>query len=128
MTYVVPASKNDDPMAELIINDDYKKLLLAAAGQPLRGTIVEPWVTVWNADFVGGKDRGRVVLLYGAPGTGKTFTAECISSKTNGLLLSITTAELGTEEVQIQKRTAYYLDLASMSSAIVLSDEAEVYL
>jgi hypothetical protein len=33
MTCVVPASKNDDPMAELVINDDYKKLLLAAAGQ-----------------------------------------------------------------------------------------------
>ena len=64
MTCVIPASENDDPMAELIISDDYKKLLLAAAGQLLRGTIVEPWVTVRNADFVGGRGRGRMVLLY----------------------------------------------------------------
>lgn len=40
----------------------------------------------------------------------------------------MTTAELRTEEVQIQKRIAYYLDLASMWGAIVILDEAEVYL
>ncbi|KAF7675956.1 hypothetical protein GT037_005461, partial [Alternaria burnsii] len=64
MTCVVLASEEDDPMAELIIIDYYKTLLLAAADQPLRGTIVELWVTGWNADFVGGKGRGRVVLLH----------------------------------------------------------------
>ncbi|KAB2103782.1 hypothetical protein AG0111_0g8664 [Alternaria gaisen] len=104
MTCVIPASENDDPMAELIISDDYKKLLLAAAGQLLR------------------------TMGHRAPGTGKTFTAECIARKTNRPLLSMTTAELGTEEVQIQKRIAYYLDLASMWGAIVILDEAEVYL
>jgi hypothetical protein len=65
MTSVAPVAEISDPMKELIIDDDYKKLLLDAAGQPLEGTAVEPWTTGWNADFMEGKGRGRVVLLHG---------------------------------------------------------------
>jgi hypothetical protein len=56
MTCVIPASENDDPMAELIISDDYKKLLLAAAGQLLRtmGHSMERGFRWWKRPGKGG--------------------------------------------------------------------------
>ena len=48
----------------------------------------------------------------------------------NGLngLMSLSAADLGTEEVKMEKRLVKWLDGAAMWGAIVLIDEAEVYL
>ena len=34
-----------------------------------------PSVEFWSVDFVQGKGEGRIFLLYGKPGVGKTLTA-----------------------------------------------------
>ena len=31
------------------------------------------------ADSIEGKGQGRIIILHGPPGTGKTYTAECIA-------------------------------------------------
>ena len=37
-------------------------------------------------DPIKGKGEGRILLLHGAPGTGKTFTAECIAEYASRLI------------------------------------------
>lgn len=54
-----------DPMTYLIMDSDRSKLIEAAAGAPRAGTALQPWTTDWNADFIEGKGRGRVIFLHG---------------------------------------------------------------
>ncbi|KAF8859027.1 P-loop containing nucleoside triphosphate hydrolase protein [Acephala macrosclerotiorum] len=117
-----------NPMEYLIIDEDNRDLVLAAAGPPREGTAIKPWTTEWSADFVEGKGRGKVVLLHGSPGTGKTMTAECTAKYTKRPLISLSAAELGTAEFLMEERLIKWLDRATMWGAIVLIDEAEVYL
>ncbi len=55
------------------------------------------------------------------------MTAECIAKYTKRPLISLSAAELGTAEVEMEKRLVKWLDRATMWGAIVLIDEAEVY-
>lgn len=32
-----------------------------------------------KADSIAGKGEGRIILLHGEPGMGKTYTAECVA-------------------------------------------------
>ena len=34
---------------------------------------------VFNADYIKEKGEGRITLLHGSPGLGKTYTIECIA-------------------------------------------------
>src|SRR4051812_48388279 len=46
-------------------------------------------------DIVRGKGKGLIILLHGAPGLGKTFTAESIAAANGKPLLQITCGDLG---------------------------------
>jgi hypothetical protein len=37
---------------------------------------------IFKADQIKGKGEGRVILLHGSPGLGKTYTVECIAEYT----------------------------------------------
>ncbi|KAI0975374.1 hypothetical protein F4678DRAFT_420118 [Xylaria arbuscula] len=82
----------------------------------------------FNADFIQGKGEGQIFLLHGPPGTGKTFTAESVAEYTRRPLLSITAADLGHEPAVLEKNLLQFLKNASTWDAIVLLDEADVYL
>ncbi|KAI1348458.1 hypothetical protein F5Y01DRAFT_317734 [Xylaria sp. FL0043] len=82
----------------------------------------------FNADFIQGKGEGQIFLLHGPPGTGKTFTAEAVAEYTRRPLLSITAADLGHEPMELEKNLLQFLKNASTWDAIVLLDEADVYL
>ncbi|KAI1289047.1 hypothetical protein F5Y03DRAFT_64840 [Xylaria venustula] len=82
----------------------------------------------FNADFIQGKGEGQIFLLHGPPGTGKTFTAESVAEYTRRPLLSITAADLGHEPAILEKNLLQFLKNASTWDAIVLLDEADVYL
>ncbi|KIJ46721.1 hypothetical protein M422DRAFT_66719 [Sphaerobolus stellatus SS14] len=74
------------------------------------------------------KGKGLVVLLHGTPGTGKTLTAESVSEYTKRPLLVISSGELGTKVAEIDKNLSTFLQYAAMWKAIVLIDEADVFL
>ncbi|GLA57880.1 hypothetical protein AtubIFM54640_005675 [Aspergillus tubingensis] len=82
----------------------------------------------WGADFIENKGEGQIFLLHGSPGVGKTFTAECIAEYTGRALLSLTVGDIGTDEVVMERQLSKWFRLAEQWGAVMLIDEADVYL
>lgn len=82
----------------------------------------------WSADFVRNKGEGQVFLLHGKPSVGKTTTAECVAELTNRPLLSLTCGDLGIQPLDVEHELKKWLKLATLWEAILLLDEADVYL
>ncbi|KAI4620896.1 hypothetical protein J4E83_005259 [Alternaria metachromatica] len=82
----------------------------------------------FSGDFIRGKGEGQIILLHGPPGTGKTLTAETVAEYTRRPLLSITAADLGHEPEALERSLLRFFKDASDWGAIVLLDEADVYL
>ncbi|KAF2129150.1 hypothetical protein P153DRAFT_367415 [Dothidotthia symphoricarpi CBS 119687] len=81
-----------------------------------------------QTDLIKGKGKGLILLLHGAPGVGKTTTAEGIAELFQKPLFQITCGDLGSTardvEVELEKNFA----LASRWGCILLLDEADVFL
>ncbi|KAH7131325.1 hypothetical protein EDB81DRAFT_137368 [Dactylonectria macrodidyma] len=82
----------------------------------------------WRADFLENKGEGQIFLLHGSPGVGKTYTAECIAEYTGRPMLSLTVADIGTDEVKMEKQLVKWFQLAEKWGAVMLIDEADVFL
>jgi hypothetical protein len=80
------------------------------------------------SDIIGGKGGGCVFLLHGEPGQGKTLTAETVAEDLRRPLYSISVGELGTNPDQLEKRLREILDLATIWNAVLLLDEADIFL
>ncbi|ETS80813.1 hypothetical protein PFICI_08342 [Pestalotiopsis fici W106-1] len=84
-----------------------------------------------NSDFddlIKGKGKGLVGLLYGPPGSGKTLTAEAIAETAKMPLYAISSGALGHEATKIHDKLSSILKLASHWKAVLLLDEADVFL
>jgi len=79
-------------------------------------------------DIVAGKGKGLVGLLCGNPGCGKTLTAEAVAEVLHRPLYVVSAGELGTSPVDVDKNLARILELANTWKAVLLLDEAEVFL
>ncbi|KAF6802117.1 AAA family [Colletotrichum sojae] len=79
-------------------------------------------------DIISGKGKGLVILLYGPPGVGKTSTAETIAIATRKPLFSISVADVGTKAKHVEANLQRVFDLATKWQAILLIDEADVFL
>ncbi|ORZ30089.1 hypothetical protein BCR44DRAFT_1446437 [Catenaria anguillulae PL171] len=79
-------------------------------------------------DLIQGKSGGSVFLLHGPPGVGKTLTAEAIAEMLHRPLYYVTMGELGTNPEEMEARMGQVLDLCSGWNALVLIDEADVFL
>lgn len=109
----------------------------------------------WTADFIKNKGEGQIFLLHGSPGVGKTYvskkqspsfpaasksksvvttklsfskTAECIAEATRRPLLSLTCGDIGTDEVMAERTLSKWFRLAENWGAVMLLDEADVFL
>ncbi|RYP65063.1 hypothetical protein DL770_009078 [Monosporascus sp. CRB-9-2] len=82
----------------------------------------------WGADFIESKGEGQIFLLHGSPGVGKTYTTECIAEYTNRPLLSLTCGDIGTNEVKVEEELSKWFRLAEKWGAVMLLDEADIYL
>ncbi|KAK5637383.1 hypothetical protein RRF57_013095 [Xylaria bambusicola] len=82
----------------------------------------------WNTGVVQNKGEGRIFLLHGTPGVGKTSTAECIAEATNRPLIAITSGDLGVDTYRVEGSLQYFLELGQRYGALLLLDEADVYL
>ncbi|KAK0742028.1 hypothetical protein B0T21DRAFT_381752 [Apiosordaria backusii] len=79
-------------------------------------------------DVIQGKGRGLVAVLHGPPGTGKTLTAEGISELLKCPLYMVSAGELGTDSRFLESELQKILDICHAWGAILLLDEADVFL
>ncbi|KAK7193192.1 ATPase family AAA domain-containing protein 3B 4 [Paraphaeosphaeria sporulosa] len=82
----------------------------------------------FKADFIYGKGEGQILLLHGPPGTGKTLTAESVAEFTRRPLLNLTPADLGEDAYELETNLMRFFKYANEWDAVVLIDEADVYL
>ncbi|KAK3357819.1 hypothetical protein B0T25DRAFT_170507 [Lasiosphaeria hispida] len=81
-----------------------------------------------EVDIVRGKGKGLIILLHGAPGVGKTTTAEGVAEMFKKPLLQITCGDLGTTASEVEVALERHFALANRWGCILLLDEADVFL
>jgi hypothetical protein len=79
-------------------------------------------------DVVQGKGRGLVFVLHGPPGVGKTLTAEGIAEFLKCPLYAVSAGELGTDSRFLEHELQKIMDIAHSWGAILLLDEADIFL
>ncbi|KAG9121550.1 hypothetical protein FRC07_002444 [Ceratobasidium sp. 392] len=113
-----------DEMAfdQLVLKKEYKKMIKA---------LVETHAGQGDGlarDLVAGKGGGMVMVLHGKPGTGKTLTAEAISEHLKCPLYVVSSGELGIQAAQLERQLNDILEMTAAWKAVVLIDEADVFL
>jgi ATPase family associated with various cellular activities (AAA) len=79
------------------------------------------------SDIIKGKARGIIVVGSGGPGLGKTLTAEITSEQFEKPFYSVQCSQLGIDPESLEKNLMTVLSRASRWEAILLLDEADVY-
>ncbi|KAJ6630297.1 hypothetical protein B0H10DRAFT_1983969 [Mycena sp. CBHHK59/15] len=79
-------------------------------------------------DFVTGKGVGLVINLFGPPGVGKTLTVEVTSEHLKRPLYVVSAGDLGTTPSALDEALIKIFWLAPAWNAVVLIDEADVFL
>ncbi|KAF3187224.1 hypothetical protein TWF225_004378 [Orbilia oligospora] len=140
-TAVIPAFTLDDHKTwlEVFIDDIqdiewnpeiFSKLVLPAETKQLIRGLVESHINEKSQfdDFIEGKGKGLISVLHGPPGLGKTMTAETVAEYTKSPLYTISAGSLGTKVSTLESNLRRILDLAQRWKAVLLLDEADVYL
>lgn len=120
VTQLGPVTCTSDPFKKLVMSDEYKLVVESMVDSHLGEGLF--------SDIVKDKGRGLVVLLHGGPGTGKTLTAECVAEKKMRPLYMVTCGDLGTDPDQLESRLQRTFLCAVNWNAILLLDEADVFL
>ena len=105
----------------LVLDPEYKDII-----QAMVASYVDK--TAGLDDLVAGKGAGLVALLHGPPGTGKTLTAECVADSFEKPLYQVTCGDIGTSPAHLESRLEEIFDYAVTWGAILLLDEADVFL
>lgn len=79
-------------------------------------------------DVVVSKGGGHVVVLHGNPGTGKTLTVEAAAERGNKPLMVLSAAEMGNHAYEVEKNLPKVLELCKTWKAVLLLDEADMFL
>ncbi|KAF3767933.1 P-loop containing nucleoside triphosphate hydrolase protein, partial [Cryphonectria parasitica EP155] len=72
--------------------------------------------------------KGLVLLLHGPPGVGKTLTAETVARATGKPLFVVSVAEIGLDASRAEQKLEKIFSLATKWQAVLLIDEADVFL
>eukprot|EP00804_Cyclotella_cryptica_P012300 CCRYP_019993-RA/>CCRYP_019993-RA protein AED:0.05 eAED:0.05 QI:87/0.5/0.33/1/1/1/3/0/879 len=127
---------HDSAFEQLVLAEDKKELIRAVARNAGGGSIFdfdEDWIgeeqeedDEIGLDVVANKGAASIFLLSGPPG--KTLTAEAIAELLKKPLYVVTAGDLGTTASELEKSLGAVLDLCSTWDALVLIDEADIFL
>ncbi|KAI0357755.1 P-loop containing nucleoside triphosphate hydrolase protein [Trametes cingulata] len=118
--HIQPITWNEEAFQNLVLADDRKDLL--------RSLVDAHSVDLGFDDFVHGKGQGLIINLFGPPGVGKTLSAEATSERVHRPLYVVGGGDLGTKASEVDAELTRVFDIATSWKAIVLIDEADVFL
>lgn len=101
---------------ELIVPDKYKDIFVSCLVNDMP-----------SLDEIDGKGNGKIFLLYGPPGCGKTMTAESVAEYLKLPLYYVSVGELGTTTSQLETNLKKAMEVATRWNAIILLDEIDVF-
>ena len=112
---------NEQAFASLVAPPEQKELILAFA---------QSQATSKNRfdDVIQGKGRGIIMLLSGPPGVGKTLTAESVAETMKVPLYMLSAGDLGTKPAEVESSLSNILEMNTKWNAVLLLDEADVFL
>ncbi|KAF8334365.1 P-loop containing nucleoside triphosphate hydrolase protein [Amanita rubescens] len=110
---------NDNLFTNLVLPPNQKELIKA---------LVKDHNESRFDDFIQGKGRGLVVDLFGKPGVGKSLTVEAISECLHRPLYVISAGDLGATASSIDKELRRVFKITAIWNAVVVIDEADVFL
>jgi len=84
-------------------------------------------LSLFAGDIVEGKGTGNVILCAGAPGIGKTLTAEVYAEIRKKPLYAIHSGNLGTTAKEVQEKLQVIFQRAKRWDCVLLLDEADVF-
>ena len=119
---LAPVAYNDRAF-ELLVLPPARKRLIKAVVQFSSG----PDGQGGASDIIAGKGEGSVFLFYGPPGVGKTLTAEAIAEMLHRPLYQVSMGELGTTPQELEAGLKTVLEMCSRWDALVLLDEADIF-
>lgn len=125
------AQFNIDELSDIVWNEDaFNHLVLPGNEKELAWTFVENKTLSNNSfdDFVPDKGRGIIILMFGPPGVGKTYTAEAVAEKSRVPLYAMSAGTLGTRPKRVEEQLDRALELCRLWNAMLLLDEADVFL
>lgn len=108
---------NDQAMDRLVLPQERKDIIKALVSHPPH-----------FKDIVEGKSQGRIFLLHGPPGVGKTSSAEAVAEVLKLPLYKFTSGQLGVKPKELDDRLRDRLTIADRWNAVILLDEADIYL
>ncbi|KUI71151.1 ATPase family AAA domain-containing protein 3B [Cytospora mali] len=128
----------EDGWNELVLPEGHRKMVQAmvetyAADSQLKTgarDLEQPQPNIDRVEFDPVKEKGQgcVILLHGAPGVGKTSTAECVAAYTRRPLLPLTAGDFGFAPEDVERRLEEHFNLAQRWGCVLLLDEADVFL
>ncbi|RMZ71936.1 aaa family atpase [Pyrenophora seminiperda CCB06] len=113
---------NDEAFANLVLPSQIK--------QNLKGLVSSHCFNAAKTidDVIQGKGKGLNVVLHGPPGVGKTLTGESIAEYLKCPLYAVSAGELGTNSRSLETDLNRIMDITHSWGAILLLDEADVFL
>lgn len=108
----------DDAWDKLVVDEDKKDTIYSLVKFHGQGF----------TDIIEGKGGGTIFLLHGPPGWGKTASAEAVAELLHKPLYSVGVGELGTDTEALEKKLRNILDVAVIWDAVLLLDEADIFL
>ncbi|CAH0049045.1 unnamed protein product [Clonostachys solani] len=106
---------------QLCIPEERKDLILSLVSQHDQGS------TAFD-DIIQGKGKGLIFLLHGPPGVGKTLTAESIADHTRRPLMAVSSGDLLGYPKSVELVLKDIFQQTKRWGALVLIDEADVFL
>ena len=111
-----PIKFNDSYYDELVLDKKYKDFLSLVT------------IKHHQIDIIKGKGAGKLFILSGEPGLGKTMTVESLAEKFHVPLMVISFGCLGSTPERVEQTLSSLTKLASYWNAMLLFDEADVFL